>query len=180
MHHAFLIDGYNVVFHRSRLARNCPPHRLRKARESFVALLVHFRAQAGYPVTVVFDGVSEPVGFGLDRVMEGDVEIIYSPRGQTADETLRGLMDRRAAKTNPTLVTSDRELVASARMRAVPVISSAEFVEFVAEETGGSVPTPGKEPSRSDPDVQAKRDGISSQEAENWQKLFGVDDDVEL
>ncbi len=180
MHTSFLIDGYNVVFYRSRLTRTCPPHRLRKARESFLNLLARFCERSDLPVTVVFDGVSELPGFIQDRSFEGRVEVIYSPRGQSADESIRSLLDRRAEKQHPSVVTSDRELAASARARSVAVLSAADFLDLAAEVTGGTAPAPGQQPPKADPDVRAKREGISREEAEDWEKLFGLDGDIDL
>ncbi len=177
---AWLVDGYNVVFQRSKLGQGCPPHRLRKARESLLDLLTRFREATGSDITVVFDGALDPLGFTEDRTFAGTLEIVWSPQGKTADETIRSLLDRR--KEKPTLVTSDRELAASARARGSPVLAVDGFLELAADETGGEPPADakGRKQQPDDPDVRAKRDGISREEAEGWMKQFGLDDEVKL
>lgn len=176
---SWLVDGYNVVFHRSKVASNGPAHRLRKARESLLELLTKFHEITGDAVTVVFDGSIDPLGYTEDRTFQGAIEVVWSPQGKSADDTIRGLLDRR--KAMPTLVTSDRELAASGRQRGCTVVGAADYLARAAEETGGTSPGPAaKPPPKPDPDVRAKRDGISTDEAEQWRKQFGLDEEVEL
>lgn len=180
MAHAYVIDGYNVVFYRSRVMKGAPPHRLRKARESFLELLVKFRETSGDEVTVVFDGTAEPAGVLQDRSEHGKVVVIYSPRERTADQTITSIVEKRGARTPLTVVTNDRELGALARTRNAEVISAAEFLDRAADETGA--PGGGRNqtaPARPDPHLRAKRDGISASEVDQWLEVFGMDEDDE-
>jgi len=100
-------------------------------------------------MTVVFDGwmTGSPEE---ERLREDGVHIVYSRRGETADEVIKR-MARTERGSEIIVVSSDRE-VADAVMKAGGVtISSPEFEERMGEEEAKGTPC-GDEPPEEDED----------------------------
>jgi predicted RNA-binding protein with PIN domain len=113
-----LVDGYNVTKH-EWAGSSLEEQRLRLLRE-----LAPVAARSGAEVTVVFDGadlrhrpaVSAPRG----------VRVRFSPAGVTADEVLRDLVRAEPEGRAVVVVSSDREVAASATKagaRAIPAVA---------------------------------------------------------
>jgi len=103
-----IVDGYNVLKSNSRTA----PLRgdnLRAERERFIKSLHRYHGQREDKVTVVFDGYRGNNDFP-DRSRVGDVEVIYSHRGQTADEVIKQMVEESLHPSEIMVVSSDREI----------------------------------------------------------------------
>ena len=114
-----IIDGYNVLGTRGQVGPNAE-----MARERFVQDLMIYRQRKGHAVTVVFDGWKQ--GFGSEhREHRGGVEIIYSKRGEQADQVI----GRLAAEfcQSCAVVSSDHEVQRFARAHQAFVIGALEF-----------------------------------------------------
>ena len=109
-----LVDGYSLLHNWPELA----PGRARysaAARDALIRQLTLYQDAAGIPVSVVFDGAGPPGG-KLTASQSTQVEVIYSRKGQTADQIIERAAHRFAAYGEVLAVTDDhaeRETVLS-------------------------------------------------------------------
>jgi predicted RNA-binding protein with PIN domain len=90
-----LVDGYSLLHTWQELAQG----RARFsaiARDELIHRLTLYRDAIGTPITIVFDGSGAPTGTP-PPASTFDLEIIYSPAGQTADDVI----ERAAARFKP-------------------------------------------------------------------------------
>lgn len=100
-----LVDGYSVLHAWPQLAK--PAGRsLQKRREALLGTLAQYADQSGRRVTIVFDGyaakhkpedVTNPAG----------LEVVFSPKGKTADEVIERCVANHVRQHRITVVTSD-------------------------------------------------------------------------
>lgn len=114
-----IIDGYNVLGKRGQVGPNSE-----MAREQFVQELMMYRQRKGHAITVVFDGWKQGLG-SEHREHRGGVEVIYSKRGEQADQVI----GRLAAEFGRScaVVSSDHEIQRFAKAHEAFVISASEF-----------------------------------------------------
>jgi predicted RNA-binding protein with PIN domain len=117
----WLVDGNNVMgarpdgWWRDRAG----------ARRRLVTALAAFAAESGDAVSVVFDGRAVP-----DEVAEGrrlGVEVAFAPGGRNAADHAIVARVEAGAPPLPTVVTSDRELVARVQAAGAEVVGAAGF-----------------------------------------------------
>ena len=114
-----IIDGYNILGKRGQVGPNSE-----MAREQFVQELMMYRQRKGHAITVVFDGWKQ--GFGSEHhEHRGGVEVIYSKRGEQADQVI----GRLAAEFGRScaIVSSDHEIQRFAKAHEAFVLSASEF-----------------------------------------------------
>jgi len=123
-----LIDGYNVV-KQSALAALSHASDLETSRSYFLEELSRYKKEKGIRITVVFDGTH---GSSLNRTKDGfrGVEVIYSKRGETADEVMMEIIRRRQAGL--LVVTSDRAILDEAKKHGVPFITPSRLEAAMA------------------------------------------------
>lgn len=114
-----IIDGYNLLGAMWGLS-----DRLESAREDLLGSLAAYRYRRQYAMTVVFDG------WRHNRSVEqheryGGIEIIYSKRGERADQVIQRLA--RHYGRDCAVVTSDREIIQVARSHGAFVLEAREF-----------------------------------------------------
>ncbi len=109
-----LIDGYSLLHNWPELA----PGRARRsaaARDELIRQLTLYQDAAGTPVTIFFDGADLPRGRPT-AAQATAVEVLYSRRGQTADQMIERAVHRFSAYGDVLVVTDDhaeRETVMS-------------------------------------------------------------------
>src|SRR6266508_4400825 len=101
-----VIDGYNVT------KRGYGDLSLEQQRKRLVSGLGGIAAQTGAEVTVVFDGAERVVG--LPPAPRG-VRVLFSKKGETADELIRRLVRAEPAGRPVVVVSSDREVADGVR-----------------------------------------------------------------
>lgn len=120
-----IIDGYNLLkaMPECRALESLDPE---QAREHLIDLLGRYRWLKGHHVAVVFDGW---LGGGPlpRRLHSRGVQVIYSQRGEQADDVIRRTAPQVAHQG--VVVTSDRLLAQHMRRLGAEVIGSAEFGE---------------------------------------------------
>jgi hypothetical protein len=140
-----LIDGYNLLAVHSS-------SRSEMAREALVQDLAAYRNRKGHAITIVFDGWRQ--GHAVEgRELRSGVEIIYSKRGEKADQVIQRLARRYGADC--AVVSSDHEIVATARAHGAFVMGSQEFAGRLRM-TSASSTMPSKELDEGD-DVRLRR-----------------------
>ena len=109
-----LVDGYSLLHNWPELAAGRARHSA-AARDALIRRLTQYQDAAGTPVTVFFDGAGLPA----DKPTASDstmVEVLYSRRGQTADQMIERAVHRFAPYGEVLAVTDDhaeRETVMS-------------------------------------------------------------------
>lgn len=142
-----IIDGYNVLGKRGQVGPNSE-----MAREQLVQELMIYRQRKGHAITVVFDGWKQ--GFGSERhEHRGGVEVIYSKRGEQADQVI----GRLAAEFSRScaVVSSDHEVQRCAQAHEAFIISASEF-EARLREQAPSKQSPGYR-GKDEEDILLKR-----------------------
>jgi predicted RNA-binding protein with PIN domain len=118
-----IVDGYNLI-RQSDVLRHHERQSLEAGRRALVHLLSGYKKSRGYSITVVFDGwLSGAPEEQRDR--EAGIDIIYSRRGEKADEVIKRLVRRRTGEM--IIVTSDRPVMDAAVRAGAAAIPSAEF-----------------------------------------------------
>jgi len=81
-----LVDGYSLLHNWPELAKGRPRHSA-AARDELVRRLTHYQDAVGTPITIFFDGSGAPPGVPKPE-SSGQVEVLFSPAGQTADDLI--------------------------------------------------------------------------------------------
>jgi uncharacterized protein len=98
-----IVDGHSIIFAWPQL-RKLHQRRSSLAREALIKQLQHYQDWTGVPVVIVFDGKGSKVDTSSDP---GDVQIVYSRRGQTADAIIERLASKYAERFDLRVATSD-------------------------------------------------------------------------
>ncbi len=145
-----VIDGYNLI-RQSDVLRIHERQGLEAGRKALIHLMAGYRKVKGHRVTVVFDGwLSGPPQEERDR--EAGIDIIYSRRGEKADEVIKRLARQQADET--VIVTSDRPVMDAAIRAGATAIPSREFEARIRQTRNAPVQGaigPGKDDDDNDP-----------------------------
>jgi predicted RNA-binding protein with PIN domain len=128
-----LIDGYNLI-RQSDTLRRYEKQSLEAGRNALIAILSGYKKRKGHKITVVFDGwISGPAQ--EERDFQTGINIIYSRRGEKADEVIKRL----TAETDEEIivVSSDREISSFAIRRGKTAISSPQFEMIMTKTING-------------------------------------------
>ncbi len=120
-----VIDGYNLI-RRSPLLAPLDRRDLAEGREALLAALVAYRRLKGHRITVVFDG-RERGGASIQGAPVAGVQVVFSSRGERADEVILRLVEK--APAGSVAVTSDRALALAIGRAGAVVLSAEEFEE---------------------------------------------------
>lgn len=148
-----LVDGYNLI-RQSLSLSEIEAGDLEAGREALLAALAEYRRRrARHAVTVVFDGWR---GGGLreSHAFYQGIKVIYSRRGERADEVIKRLLSREGRRA--VLISSDRALQAAAE-RAGAVWLSAEEFERRCLTADPDIREPGEPADQGDPPPGRKK-----------------------
>jgi uncharacterized protein len=123
-----IIDGYNLI-RQSPDLRRYDSEEVARGREKLLAMLASYRALKPCPMTVVFDGWHEGA-LTEQHAREKGIEVIYSRRGEKADEVIKRLVSQ--TRDAVIVVTSDGEIAHFCKGRRCEVLPSPLFEEKVA------------------------------------------------
>jgi predicted RNA-binding protein with PIN domain len=118
-----IIDGYNLIRQSPELLVQ-ESQDLRWGREALLEKLAAYRRLKKHAITVVFDGWEAGDVTGNRDRFQG-VLIIYSRRGEKADEVIKRLADRE--RERGLIISSDREIMDHAERVGATVMSAGEF-----------------------------------------------------
>src|SRR5262249_23081667 len=124
------VDGYSLLHNWPRLAPGQPRHSA-SAREALIRRLTRYQDVTGMPVTIFFDG-SSPSRGPENAANHGQVEVLYSVAGQTADQMIERVAHRFASYGEVLAVTDDhaeRETVMSLGGMASSCLNFIQMVE---------------------------------------------------
>jgi predicted RNA-binding protein with PIN domain len=100
-----LVDGYSLLHNWPELA----PGRARysaSARDELIRILTLYQDTSGTPVTIFFDGSGPPTG-RRTASPKSEVEVLYSRKGQTADQMIERAVYRFGPYGEVLAVTDD-------------------------------------------------------------------------
>ena len=128
-----LIDGYNLI-RQSVSLRRFERQSLDAGRRALIAWLSDYRRRKDHRITVVFDGwESGPAQ--EERDYSSGISIIYSSRGEKADEVIKRLTAQ--SDEEIIVVSSDREISSFAIRRGKTAIPSPEFEMIMTKTING-------------------------------------------
>ncbi len=157
-----IIDGYNVI-RQSQELQLLDARELEAGRLALLERLVAYRERSRHKITVVFDGW---LGGDLKETRDRHqgLLIIYSRRGEKADEVIKRLLT--IERQRAVAVTSDREIQTWAQGVGAAWISAGQFEMqhlLAGEGEAGEEPDdagahrPKKGPARRPPKDQRRR-----------------------
>ena len=117
-----IIDGYNVLGVRGWTVLSSSKD-IEQFREQLIQDLSHYWHLKGHPITLVFDAWRAP--HSEHREHRSGVEVIYTRRGERADQVVQQMT--RQFGQDCVVVSSDLEIVATAKAHSALTISAQEF-----------------------------------------------------
>ncbi len=156
----FLIDGYNLLW---------AVHKLADDSESVTdvqmcKILSGYLKQTGESGEIVFDGIGPPDKSSFDNIE--NLEVFFTGADVDADSVIENKIRANTAPRRLIVVSSDRRLRSAARMRKAAAVKSGKFWEQVGKQLR-------KKARNIEP--QAKQNGLSEGETEQWLKFFDLD-----
>ena len=132
-----IIDGYNLI-RQSDSMRRYERQSLEAGRQALISRLIEYKRKKGHKITVVFDGWDQGAAME-ERDRQGNIGIIYSRRGEKADDVIKRLAADVAEEA--VVISSDREIASYVTRRGKTSLSSPEFemlmFKAAARSTGG-------------------------------------------
>lgn len=130
-----IVDGYNFLHSWPELVR-IKESSLAHARDKIIAELINYQAYWGGKVIVVFDA-SRVTGAVESKEKIGDVEIIYSREGETADTVIEKMVGNIETEGQVYVATSDqveqRMILGKGALR-IPVAELKDNIEKARRE----------------------------------------------
>lgn len=122
----YIIDGYNLIF---QVCTKIDP--LQKTRESIIAMFQTIVNSLNLDVTIVFDSHKEHAEHFPSKRYLDNLEIIFPPEGQSADDYILEILELSPNAKIETLVTSDQPLALKARSLSAKTQSIDEFLTYL-------------------------------------------------
>jgi uncharacterized protein len=119
----YLIDGYNLLFSSIQSSKD-----FRSQREELILYLQNKFASKGLSGLLIFDG-SHRREEESGRNYTSPLEIIYSPKGQTADSFILEKIELTKNRKAITVITNDAGLIRQARGFGANVQGSDTFIK---------------------------------------------------
>lgn len=118
-----IIDGYNLI-RQSDSLRYHEKQSLEAGRRALTHKLSEYKRKKGHKITIVFDGW-ETGSAQEERDRQGSINIIYSRRGEKADDVIKRIADSSSEET--VIISSDREIASYVTRHGKTALSSYEF-----------------------------------------------------
>ena len=135
-----LVDGYSLLHNWPDLARGWARHSA-AARDELIRRLTLYQDASGTPISVFFDGAGM-TGSRPPVAAAAEVEVLYSRRGQTADQMIERAVHRFAPYGEVLAVTDDhaeRDTVISLGGSAASCWNFIQDVENALAELGEEI-----------------------------------------
>jgi uncharacterized protein len=158
-----LVDGYNVLFALGMVPAEVKRGDLQKARLALLNLLADGLGENAKRCTVVFDATKSPPKTPGDMTFRG-IEVRFTKRREEADDLLTYLIKQCSAPKQLTVISSDHQLVDSAKRRKATSVKAERFLEWLEHQ---------KEPTT----TPAAPSAVSPEDREGWLAEFGHLDD---
>lgn len=123
----YLVDAYNLLF-RTLKKRGS----LEKTRQTLIEELNEMVTEFNLHVTLVFDGAEEHLPLPT-RGHYDAIELVYTPKNQTADEYIYEEVSLSRTPAQITVVTSDRELSGRCHQHRAKTLTIDEFLQLLSK-----------------------------------------------
>ena len=131
----YVIDGYNLFF---RIEDEVNP--LEKKRELFIAALSDALEHLHLHATLIFDSHRRHAAIFPTKKDLPALEIIFSPKGLSADEYILERLTIEKRPQSQIIVTSDRELSERAKHLGAKTKTIESFFEMLVERSAKKIP----------------------------------------
>lgn len=122
----YIVDGYNFFF---RLKADIFP--LEQARNSFIEELSSNLKKINTKASLVFDSGKETILDIASKTHLGEIEVVFTPRGMSADDYIIELVEIQKHPGTVTVVSSDKGVLARAVSLGAKTMSVEKFVTYV-------------------------------------------------
>lgn len=152
-----IIDGYNLIRQSDSMGR-FESFSLQSGRNELIRRTSLYKKARGHRITIVFDGwASDPLMEERDR--EGGIDIIYSRKGEKADEVIKRMVKEREEEI--VVVTSDRNIADSISRSGGVAISSPEFESKMERTSEHNLPPSNSSDQNSSMSLRTQKKGPS-------------------
>jgi len=157
----YIIDGFNLAF----VVKNITGTIKEGATEKAIRQLIHFVRSAiniqNSKVIIVFDGADDNQP---KKIKDGAITILFSKKPQTADDIIRNFIRKTANKDQWTVVTSDNEILFTARDHGMQIIQSATFKNMEKQ----------KERDTSNSEMEKSKHNPDNIDLDYWRDIFNA------
>jgi predicted RNA-binding protein with PIN domain len=122
----YLIDGYNFLFWQKELWPLFSRSSLRQEREHLIEKLIDRTRHTGFSCRLVFD--AHHTADDLAFLRQTPLDIIYTPKGMTADEYILECLYSPGVRKSLCVVTQDKGLRRKVMDEGIKVIDFAAFI----------------------------------------------------
>ena len=122
----YLIDGYNLLF---RILHK--GEEVKKARDEMIVNLGRKVTFSSLKAILVFDSTYQE-GLQTEK-KEGDLVVVFTNEGQTADDWIVHAVKESEDKANTCIVTTDKRLAKQVRLKGAQTLSCEEFLAYLAK-----------------------------------------------
>jgi predicted RNA-binding protein with PIN domain len=126
----YLIDGYNFLF-RLNFSKE---KSLQQKRDSLIACLNEFLIGFRGKCCIVFDS-SEQIREFPQCLKQSHLEVIYAPKGSTADTYIIELVEHHEHPKTITVVSSDTGLTRQCQHLGSQTMTIDEFISFICKKS---------------------------------------------
>lgn len=119
-----LIDGYNLIRQSAQL-KTFEAKSLELGRQALLRKLSAFQKTGSHRILVFFDAAKTD-NFSVEEIKMGGIGVVFSEQNQKADELI--IKKIRELGSGSLVVSSDREIIASAKKEGAAFLSSPEFL----------------------------------------------------
>ena len=128
-----IIDGYNFIRQSNYLSK-LDNKDIELGREALIDILAIYKRYKSYKITIVFDGTHQKIynnfTFGNNKDLKKGIEILFSKRGETADEVIKKIVLKE--REQALIVSSDNEIINFSISCKACFIKSKDFEKKIA------------------------------------------------
>lgn len=179
-----IVDGYNLLFSDKRICGNIsetkPSHsgytkhqtnKLEEAREFLISRIASYNRSRKDEITIVFDGITNSSRRNKTLSQSDYTKIIFSGNEENADDLIIRLVKLQPNPRQVTVITSDNYIKQNIKPIGATIIDSVNFVDKL-----GIASYEAKDPKTLS-QSNKKLFGITPGEAEQWLKLFRIENE---
>lgn len=117
-----IIDGYNYI----GAIRDISLDDINK-EDKLVNKMLSFIQKKKTKITIVFDGQKGWIHDGAKKYKKGAINVVFSPSSSSADEMIKGMVDKSDHKRDLVVVSSDRDVFQHAIKKGAKAVNCSDF-----------------------------------------------------
>lgn len=122
-----LVDGFNVIRRDARFGSS-EEDDFYGTQAKLIQMLAHYRSGTFHRIVVVFDGARGPNPY-RGRSQQQGIEVVFSSRGETADEVIQDMVAGHAPRQGVLVATADRRLALRCRQLGATIVAPEELLK---------------------------------------------------